>query len=171
MNCSLCENPIASGRDQTYRFSGNLRPVCPECRAAIDDLTPFRKERRELAKEYLLTQMKTHQYPPDINTGLMTLLEMKPDSKKADTGSDTGKSGSNSWHTAVFCIFGVIFLILAIILFFMSSRKLDPKSAEVLGIDSIMILQPTIYCSTCFFISVINFICAIMVNAINRNRN
>ena len=65
----------------------------------------------------------------------------------------------------------IIFGILAVILYFASLNHLDSNSAKILGTDTTINIQGTVFCAACAIICVINLVGAIILSQLESNND
>ncbi len=68
-------------------------------------------------------------------------------------------------------VMAVIFGIAAVVLYFTSVIKLDAESASVLGIDSVINIQATVFCATCAIICAINVVGVLIFTLLEKINN
>lgn len=182
MKCSLCNNNIPEDQNITYNFCGTNRAICPECWQTINDLSSHRKNKSESSRMVLTHILKRKDLPQDITTELLHLLHLPeipkdPVTHETPTQSFYSNTNSNSRDERItlslkekgnktrqkngdgFLVAGIIFLILAALLFYFSIRPLDKEAASLLNISAVANMQDTVYSAACLIASIICFCC------------
>ena len=181
MNCTLCQNPISNGKDIQYSFYGSPHPICPGCYQALSDISSFRKDRRESGKQFVSNLLNENSYTPDITIELRHVLELpisgelkqeakeyiknnRPSKEAPPPDSPSDSSGYG------FILAGFLFLVVAIILFILSIRKLDRYSAAALGVESVANIQLTVFSAASFIAAVVCFCCSGLASHIDNQK-
>lgn len=86
--------------------------------------------------------------------------------QKAESEKSAHPIGSSS----ILGFIGIFWFVIALILHFVSAKKLDRASAQIFGVDSVANFQGTIYTACAFIAGVLHSIAAFIVNAINNKK-
>lgn len=188
MNCCMCKKIIEEGQNHSdYSFYGNYRPICGDCRDALNSLLAIREKKKKEGKEYINNLLATNQYDPDIVCELKSAMGMHitPEEKTAvkkflsELKEEKNKRTREEYRVQEekrkeqlngtgFSVVGIIFLIIAVILYVISINPLDKGTAELLGTPAIINIQATVFCAASFIASVICCACKGLIKYLNR---
>ncbi len=184
MNCCMCNKTVDKYSSVDYPFFGNPRPVCMECRKYLDAASGIRRDRKLEAKNYIAKLLFVSTYDPDVSTELKRLAgagisgedkkaarefsSMERKRKKEEMQMKLREEKEQGrGHGTGFAAAGILFLLIAAGLFFLSIVPPDDNIAELLGIKSIN-TYCTAFSAACFAVSMVCFCCKRIVTYIKR---
>ena len=180
MNCSMCQKPTEAAKLTDFAFYGNSHAICPECRKALDDAYCFRKDKRQPAIEYINNLLSQNDYPPDISVELKKTIGEKASKQEYNEARqwikrhkeenkheiETVHANQASGNGFLGC--GVLFFILAIVLFVFSINTVDEDVAKLIGTKAIANIPLTVFSAASFVSGVICFCCAGLIKYFRR---
>ncbi len=177
--CDICGKLIIGSNNEYCPVNGKYAYFCQLCGKEYVDLKTGNADDKETARDYFkgkagnaslagqefINQFVYKKADLPINTNEAN----RPDAQVRHSIASTATASFQSNKSAlILFILGIIWIIVAIILFFKSEVKLDRESAKYLGVDSVANFQGTIFTIGTLIVGTLNIIGGVIVNEIGK---